>query len=298
MGELSFVVPAAFDGRTVNDFLRREHNVSFRLIKVLKKLDAPMGLLLNEGHTRTIDKIREGDVVCIRWPQEQLTAPALDVEVPVVYEDDWLVLFNKPQDMPTHPAKNHQENTLSNVFTAYCTARGISLPFRSVYRLDKNTSGLVAVAKDQYTASQLAGKIQKEYLAIICGCPEKEAGTIDAPIRQIDPARTLREVSPQGQRAVTHYQVLARGKGYSLVRLRLETGRTHQIRVHMAYIGHPLAGDDWYGNDSKIIDKQALHCGKCWFTHPISGEEIVAQAPFGQSFQKALENAYISYHFE
>ena len=133
-----------------------------------------------------------------------------------MYEDESLVVFNKPWNMPCHPVKKHQNDTLGNVFAALCAARGLTLPFRPVSRLDKDTTGIVVVAKDPYTASRLAGGIEKEYLAILCGCPRQRSGAIDAPIRRTSPTHILREVSPDGQRAVTHYEILAEEMGTAL----------------------------------------------------------------------------------
>ena len=224
------------------------------------RLTIPVYLLRGENLLRTIDLVWAGDQITLRWPERETTAVPLAVRVPVLYEDESLVVFNKPWDMPCHPVKKHQNDTLGNVFAALCAARGLRFPSGLSAGLDKDTTGIVVVAKDPYTASRLAGGIEKEYLAILCGCPRQRSGTIDAPIRRTSPTHILREVSPDGQRAVTHYEILAEGNGYSLARLWLETGRTHQIRVHMSYLGYPLAGDTWYGGDTKMIGRQALHC--------------------------------------
>ena len=291
MSELIFEVPATFDGCTVNDFLRRGKGVSYHLIKTLKRLDGPWGLFCNERPVRTVDSVRTGDRIILRWPEKETETSPLAAKVPVLYEDASLVVFNKPWNMPCHPEKRHQNDTLGNVFAA----QGTALPFRPVNRLDKDTTGIVVVAKDPYTASRLAGNVEKEYLAILCGCPQQRLGTVDAPIRRVDPVHILREVSPEGQPAITHYEIVAEGDGYSLARLWLETGRTHQIRVHMSYWGYPLAGDVWYGGDLRIIPHQALHCFRCRFLHPINGERVELTAPLYESFKKALENAKIEW---
>ncbi|MDD3192946.1 MAG: RluA family pseudouridine synthase [Oscillospiraceae bacterium] len=298
MGTLAFVVPPEFDGCTINDFLRRGKGVSYRQIKSLKHQKPPMGLFCNGAHIRTVDLVRAGDLVALCWPERAAETALSAAPVPVLYEDEELVVFNKPWDMPCHPAKKHQSDTLGNVFAAHCAAQGLILPFRPVNRLDKDTTGIVVAAKSQYTAAQLAGKIEKEYLAILCGCPSSVKGTVDAPIRRVDPVHILREVSPEGQRAVTHYEVLARGTEYSLARFQLETGRTHQIRVHMAYLGCPLAGDTWYGGDTRIIERQALHCVCCHFSHPMSGKKVELSAPLYEPFKNALKNAYIPCNIE
>ena len=200
MGELIFVVPASFDGCAVSDFLRRGKGVSYRLMKTLKRMDPPWGLLRDEMLIRTIDTVRAGDRIVLRWPEQEAASVPLAEQVPVLYEDASLVVFNKPWNMPCHPVRKHQDDTLGNVFAARCAAQGQTLPFRPVNRLDKDTTGIVVAAKDPYAASKLAGNVEKEYLAILCGCPDEKSGTIDAPIRRVDPVHILREVSPDGQR--------------------------------------------------------------------------------------------------
>ncbi|MCI9405827.1 MAG: RluA family pseudouridine synthase [Oscillospiraceae bacterium] len=296
--ELTFTVPAAYDGRTVHDFLRREQGISSRLLKKLKREAPPGGLFRNGVLVRTVDQVQKGDRLLLRW-REEGAGPAASAEtVQVLYEDGALVVFNKPWDMPCHPAKRHQGDTLGNVFAARCAANGQTLPFRAVNRLDKDTTGIVVAAKNQFAASRLAGRVEKEYLAILCGIPQPPVGTVDAPIGRPDPVHILRQVLPDGQRAVTHYETLAAAEDYSLVRLRLETGRTHQIRVHMAHIGHPLAGDALYGGDSRIIGRQALHCAVCRFVHPVSQKQMKILAPMHEPFKNALKNAYISVNIE
>jgi len=296
--KLTFTVPPEFDGHTVYDFLRREKGVSSRLIKRLKRMEPPGGLFRNGQPVRTIDPIRTGDQLLLRWREQERCPAASSLTVQVLFEDGSLIVFNKPWDMPCHPSKRHQTDTLGNVFAARCAADGQVLPFRPVNRLDKDTTGIVVVAKNQYAASRLAGRIEKEYLAILCGNPQPPAGIIDEPIDRVDPVHILRQVSPDGQRAVTHYTVLARTQDYSLARFWLETGRTHQIRVHMSHIGHPLAGDVWYGGDTRIIEKQALHCAVCHFVHPVLEKRIKISAPLHEPFKKALNNACISVNFE
>lgn len=291
MAELRFTVPEEWDGRTAGDFLRREKGVSSRLVKQLKKLSPPLGLCRNEEHIRTVDLLCRGDVLTLRWEEEETLTPSA-ASVQVLYEDEQLMVFNKPFDMPSHPAKKHQTDTLGNVFAALMAQQGLSLPFRPVNRLDKDTTGIVVAAKDAYTASKLAGKVEKTYLAILCGCPPEESGTVDAPIRRVDPVHILREVSAEGRRAVTHYQVLCKSERYSLVRFSLETGRTHQIRVHMAHLGCPLAGDGWYGGDDGLMHRQALHCDFCRFTHPVSGETVEITAPPDADFLAAMQQEF------
>lgn len=294
MGQLTFTVPEEWAGRAAGDFLRREKGVSTRLLKQLKKLSPPEGICCNGEHIRTVDPVRAGDTVTLIWPEEERVEAALSctAEVPVLYEDEWLVVFNKPFDMPSHPAKKHQTDTLGNVFAARMAKEGKSQPFRPVNRLDKDTTGIVVAAKDAYTASKLAGKVEKTYIALLCGALPQESGTVDAPIRRVDPVHILREVSADGRRAVTHYRQLQQKDGYTLARFRLETGRTHQIRAHMAFLGCPLAGDALYGGDSTVISRQALHCDWCSFVHPVSGETVGIKAEPDRSFLDAAEKLF------
>jgi 23S rRNA pseudouridine1911/1915/1917 synthase len=289
MEKIEFPVEGYPEGIRLEHYLRREKGVSLRMIRTLKHHE--MGIQLNGAHARTIDLVKDGDVIAL-MPEEQ--APEFiprAAEVEVLYEDDSVVVFNKPAGMPCHPSKGHMEDTLANVFAARCAAEGAPRPFRGVYRLDKNTTGAVVAAKTQYAAGRLMHGTSKVYTAIVCGAVQEAAGTVDAPILQPDPGLTLRAVGEGGQPAVTHYEVLGRGKRYSLLRLRLETGRTHQIRVHMAYLGHPLAGDEWYGGDMGLMTRHALHCGEVSFLQPQTGELVKVTAEAPEDFRKAVEVA-------
>lgn len=242
------------------DFLRKEAGVSKRLITKLKRQD--MGITCNGKLIRTIDDVPAGAVVVLSCEDEKTLEPNGELSVGTVFENDDIVVFDKPQGMPVHPSINHYHDTLGNYF-AY---RYPDITFRPVNRLDRNTSGLCIAAKNQHSAFKLQNNISKVYYAVICGCPDEREGTIDAPIRREQESLIKRCVAQDGQRAVTHYKVLSSCGKYTYVKVTLETGRTHQIRVHFSYIGHPLAGDDLYGGCCDDISGQALHCGELIFS--------------------------------
>ncbi len=286
MRTLHFTIPEEYGGVKLENFLRREAKLSARLICKLKHYEE--GIQLNGVHARTVDIPKAGDTLTLNIQETPTDTLPSGIEVEVLYEDEDLILYNKPAGMPCHQAKRYQQDTLANVYAAHCAGHGISPTFRCINRLDRNTSGAVVVAKNQFVADRINGKIEKSYLAIVCGSVSKEQGVIEAPIRRLNDRHTMRIVSPDGSPAKTVYQVLYKWNTYTLVRLYLYTGRTHQIRVHMAHIGHPLAGDDMYGGDLDLIDRQALHCEKAEFIHPFTGEKLCIQAPLSQDMQKIL----------
>lgn len=269
--KIEFAVTKEDDGKDLGEFLRKS-GASRRLITKLKQVSG--GITLNGEPARTIDIVHTGDIAAIGMQSGEPLDENPDLFAPVVYEDDDVVVYNKPVDMPVHPSHRHRYDTLGNLFAA----QHGDMTFRPINRLDKDTSGLCAVAKNSFAAAKLSGTIEKTYFAVVCG-KLSGSGKIDAPIGRCDGSVITREVRPDGQRAVTNYTVLGGNEKYTLVRIRLETGRTHQIRVHFAHIGHPLAGDDMYGGDISDITHQALHCGELEFMLPVSGEKISLSAP-------------------
>lgn len=275
MREILLTVGEEDNGTLARSFLGR-HGFSARVINGLKQT---RGLTRGGEILRTVDRVYAGDVVRVAIEERSAITgefaivpnPALHAEV--VYEDGDVVVFNKPPDMPVHPSLSHAEDTLGNFFAA----RYPSSAFHALYRLDKNTSGLCVCAKNRYCAYVLAEKIRKTYYAVTDGTLT-EAGTVDAPIGRVGDSIIKREVRPDGQRAVTHYKPIQSANGRTLLEITLETGRTHQIRVHFSHIGYPLCGDDMYGGDCSEIGRQALHCGRVEFTNPISGERVTLSA--------------------
>lgn len=269
--KIKFTVTAEDDGKSVGEFLRK-CGTSRRLVTKLKRISG--GITLNGVHARTIDVVREGDVAAIEMQSGEPLDTNSELFAPIIYEDNDVVVYDKPVDMPVHPSHRHRFDTLGNLFAA----QHGDMTFRPINRLDKDTSGLCAVAKNAFSAARLSGGIEKTYFAVVCG-RLTGSGRIDAPIGRCDGSVITREVRPDGQRAVTNYTVIDGNDKYTLVRIKLETGRTHQIRVHFAHIGHPLAGDDMYGGDASDITHQALHCGELEFTLPVSGEKIRLSSP-------------------
>ena len=203
----------------------------------------------------------------------------------VLYEDDDLLIVNKPGTMAVHPSHNHQGDTLANWVTFHLCEQGKDpVVFRAAGRLDKGTSGIMVIALNAYAADRLQRGVSKVYYAVPSGRYEG-SGTIDAPIFRPDPILTLRVVDPRGDRAVTHWEAVETGEERSLLRVTLETGRTHQIRVHFASLGTPLVGDTLYGTPSDQIARHALHCGHAELTHPVSGERLVLDAPLPEDIR-------------
>ena len=286
MRQIEFTVTESFDGKKVYNFLRGYVKISTRLMRTLKRI--PDGIMLGDKQGRTIDIIHTGDKITLNIPDDETAPIPIDHPLDIVYEDDDVILINKPPTLAMHESHNHQGDTLANAVAGYLLKKGRSATFRAVGRLDKGTSGLVICALNAHSAARLAGRFDKEYLAIVRGKYE-EFGTIDKPIYRPDPIKTYRTVDERGDRAVTHYEPVECGENYTLLRINLETGRTHQIRVHFASMGTPLYGDTMYGEVDERLSHQALHCGKVSFVHPITGEEITCEAKMPEDMQNLLE---------
>ncbi len=278
---LEYKIDAKYDGMSVITVLKQHFCMSTKLIKDLKKYCG--GLQLNGGHIRTVDFVKEGDhlVVTLRDNASENIIPKY-IPLDIVYEDEDILVINKQPYIPTHPSMGNYENSLANGVMYYYISRGEERVFRAVNRLDKDTSGLMAIAKNSYVHARLSEEIyekelRRKYKCIVCGKVENN-GTVDAPIKRAEGSVINRIVSDDGQRAVTHYKVIEGYKEYTLLEMELETGRTHQIRVHMAHIGHPLAGDWLYGTENHtMVNRQMLHSCYLRFIHPVSGRELKFQ---------------------
>jgi len=257
---------------TLQSFLLGRKGVSRRLLTKLKRQD--MGITRNGKLVRSIDNVYPGDVIILRSTDTSLLEPNSKLKVPIAFENENLIVFSKPGGMPVHPSIKHQGDTLGNFF-AYLYP---NLTFRPVNRLDRDTSGLCIAAKNAHAANRLQSSYKKKYFAAVHGITA-DSGTIDAPIARFHESIILRCVNPDGQHAVTHFRRIRNNDKYSLEEIELETGRTHQIRVHFAHIGHPLAGDDMYGGQRTDISRQALHCGEVRFKEPLTGEDIAVTSP-------------------
>jgi len=284
---IEYKVEEYFEGKKLISFLRGHVKISVRLLRSLKRVDG--GIKINGKNARTVDLLHSGDTVTLSIPEDDTHSIPIDYELKVIYEDDDVLVIDKPAMLPMHESHNHQGDTLANAVAGYLQKKGKSLAFRAVGRLDKGTSGLVICALNSHSAARLSGKFEKTYYAIATGHYAR-TGTIDKPIYRPDPMKTCRTADDRGDRAVTHYEVLESAADYSLLRIHLETGRTHQIRVHFAWLGTPLYGDRMYGEEHPLIGRQALHCGEVSFNHPVTGERLTLKVELPEDM-KALKEA-------
>ncbi len=288
-----YQITAAEEGRKIGDFLR-EKGYSRHLLRQLKETED--GLLRNAQPTFTTVALKAGDRIRVRLLEKAEGSEAImpaPLPFEIVYEDEDLLVVNKPANMPIHPSFQNHGNTLADALTWHYQQHGEDFVYRCINRLDRDTTGLLIVAKHLLSASILSdmvGKreIHREYLAIVKGIPP-ENGTISAPISRKKGSAILREVNFEtGEPAVTHFARLEIRNGLSLVSLKLETGRTHQIRVHMGYIGCPLIGDYLYYPECSRISRQALHSHRLSFLHPITGKALSFTAPLPEDMKKAF----------
>ncbi len=273
---MKFIVPEELDGVTLKSFLRKHCSVSARTLAKLKRTEN--GICRGGKVIRSIDILSAGDEIEISLPEDDAYIEPADLPVKIAYEDENVIAAVKPAGMPVHPVGEYQKNTLANAVAFHARQMGESYSFRPVNRLDKDTSGLVLCAKDRFSAAFLQGHCDKEYIAL-CQGKITGSGTIDKPLRIREGHSIQREIGQDGVRAVTHYRTIRNyGEDHTLVALRLETGRTHQIRAHFSGIGHPLAGDDMYGGSRDHFPRQCLHCRELSFIHPISKERITVRS--------------------
>ena len=258
-----YTVEPEWDGKLLQDYFKESLGFSRRTIIDLKK----GGLSVNGAHLRMVDPVYAGDQIqIVLGESEQINLiPNPELPVTLIYEDRDICVMEKPAGMSVHPCTLYYNDTVGNWFSArYRSEDGSSgIAFRPLYRLDRDTTGIVVAAKNTLAAGMLMGKLQKVYYAVAEGTIQQNEGCIDAPLVRVPGSIITRKVDfsdPQAQRAVTHFKVLCRANGHTLIACKLETGRTHQIRVHMAHIGHPLAGDTLYGGHDTQIRTQALHC--------------------------------------
>ena len=248
------------------------------------------------------DKLNIGDEISVTIPEpKQVDIVAKEIPLDIVYEDEDVLVINKPKGLVVHPAAGHQDDTLVNglLYAMGDDLSGINGELRPgiVHRIDKDTSGLLAVAKNDLAHTVLASQLKdhtmaRTYEAIVCGSFREDSGTVDAPIGRHPSDRKKMTVTQRNSRnAVTHWEVVKRYRGYTHVRCRLETGRTHQIRVHMAHIGHPILGDVVYGHKKPELGQssQCLHAGLLCFRHPRDGRPVMVMAPLPDYFQEVLE---------
>ena len=275
---------------SVRQVLKQEFRMSSNLILKLKKAEK---IFLNSESTYLDKALSSGDNVSavIDFEEDNSNIVSTQMNLNILYEDDYLLIVDKPAGIAVHPSMEHYEDSLSNGIKYYFESQNIHKKIRPVNRLDRNTSGIVIFAKNEYIQERLisqmqTNKFQKEYIAICEGFFEKKCGIINKPIARKNDSIIERCVSDSGQLAITNYKVLEEKNNMSKVLVNLETGRTHQIRVHMSYIEHPIIGDDLYGKSSDLINRQALHAYKVNFVHPILDNkmEIVSEIPKDMQF--------------
>lgn len=290
--KLVYQVPEKTAYQTVKEVLKIEFSMSDRLLLKLKKLQK---ISLNSELIYVYHPIQQGDIIQCDLEYEEDNANIVPTILPlsILYEDDGYLVIDKPAGIPVHPSCDHYTDSLSNRVRHYFDKIGLKKKIRPVNRLDKDTSGLVIFAKNEYIQECLVKQMQskefvKKYIAVVNGHLENKKGTIQAPIARKENSIIERCVNANGDTAITHYQVLSQEQiqklfhienlnetiNFDVVECTLETGRTHQIRVHMAHIGHSLLGDTLYGTSSPLIDRQALHCYYMRFIHPITKQEV------------------------
>lgn len=274
--------------------LKEQFFLSDRLITKLKKANK---IYLNSLPTYTKKSVTMGDTVSvlIDFEEDNSNIVASNIPLNIIYEDDYLLVLNKPANIAIHPSILHFDNSLSNGVKFYFDKLGLKKKIRIVNRLDRNTSGIVIFAKNEYIQECLikqmkTNEFKKEYLAIAKGILESKSGTLNFPIARKEGSIIERTVSSDGDSAITHYDVVKEFNNLSLVHIVLETGRTHQIRVHFSHIGHPILGDTLYGSPSELINRQALHSYKLTFIHPVTKKVLSLEAPLPNDIKNIINN--------
>jgi len=286
--KISFVIPKEYSGKKLYEYLRYMGFSRQNLTDL--KFNLPGSFLEIGGNTVLQNHIlRTGDIlnVCIIENNNSEKIVAVDLPLDISYEDEDIVIINKGPGMPIHPSLNNYDNSLANALMYYYNSQGKDFVYRVINRLDRDTTGLTMVAKNIVSANilheqQKQGLLKKEYIAIVEDNSESlpSMGTIDLPISRKEGSTIERIVDrDSGEKAITHYELIGRNNGLSYVKLSLDTGRTHQIRVHMKAIGHPLIGDFLYNPEDKRMNRQALHVSKLIFLKPFTGEEISVTCP-------------------
>lgn len=307
--KLVYQVPEKTTYQTVKEVLKIEFSMSDRLLLKLKKSQK---ISLNGELIYVHHSIQQGDVIqCdLEYDEDNSNIVPTPLPLSILYEDDGYLVIDKPAGIPVHPSCDHYTDSLSNRVRHYFDKIGLKKKIRPVNRLDKDTSGSVIFAKNEYIQECLVKQMKlkefvKKYIAVVNGHLENKKGTIQVPIARKENSIIERCVNANGDTAITHYQVLSQEQiqklfhvenynetiNFDIVECTLETGRTHQIRVHMAHIGHSLLGDTLYGTSSPLISRQALHCYNMRFIHPITKQEVEYYADIPQDIILIIQNA-------
>ncbi|WP_042121778.1 RluA family pseudouridine synthase [Paenibacillus senegalensis] len=301
---LEYTVAQHEEGILLKTIMQSRMGISRKLLSRLKQTDK--GITLNGERVYINVKVKAGDRIAL-YMEEEESEDILPQALPltILTEDHHILIVNKPAGMIVHPTHGHYIHTLANAVVHHWQEQGRRYRFRPVHRLDQETSGVLAIAKNPYAHQQISeqmkqGSVEKEYLALVYGRPQQAQGTIHAPIDRDPLAPHYRIVTPSGYEAITHYEVVEEFAQASLVKLRLETGRTHQIRVHMQSIGHPLLGDKMYGLAPQsdplpaLIDRQALHAWRLGFDHPGTGERMRFEADLPEDMVHVIRQLRIT----
>ena len=291
MADFRFTVSKEESGQELRILMRKHFDFSSRLRNKIKRNHL---LMLNGTPAEGWHRANEGDVVSVDLPEEKSNFEPEDIPLDIVFEDEDILVINKPPGIVVHPTKGHLEHTIANALMFYMDQRKDPFKIRFVNRLDMDTSGLLLVAKNAYAQTDYIrssdmGLVKKEYVALVHGHMPASEGTIDLPIAPPLEGSKKRRVDNTGAPSVTHYKTIEEYDDYSLVRLRLETGRTHQIRVHLSHLGNPIAGDSLYGDcEDGIISRQALHAASLAFPHPVKKEALHLEAPLPNDISHAI----------
>ena len=291
---IDYIIDEDSAGLRVEQFLHRKR-YSGQNLSEIKRM--PKSILVNGVHYYMRQELSTGDHLQVRICETQNSEkiPPTKLPLDIIYEDEDLLVLNKPAGMPIHPSLNNYTNSIANALAYYFQSQGKPFIFRCCNRLDRDTSGLTIVSKHLVSGSILSDmtkyrEVHREYLAIARGSVTPSEGTIQAPLGRKEGTIIERTVDwEHGEDAVTHYKVVKEANGHSLVSLRLETGRTHQIRIHMKYLGYPLIGDYLYNPDMEYMTRQALHSHHMEFTHPITGEHMSFTAPLPEDMARVMQ---------
>jgi len=290
--KLEYIVTKTTKYQSIKQVLKEEFLISDRLIIKLKKSKQ---IYLNGKAIHINELIKCDDIITIDLDFEETSDNIVptQMDLDILYEDDCLLIVNKPAFIPVHPSMDHYDDSLSNGIKYYFNSICLNRKIRPVNRIDKNTSGIVIFAKNEYIQESLirqmkSSDFKKEYLAIVDGVIEKKEQILDAPISRKENSIIERCVSPNGDSAITIIELLKTFDKYSLIKCSLKTGRTHQIRVHTSHIGHHILGDDLYGKKSDLINRHALHAHKVIFTHPITQKIIRIIAPIPKDMEELI----------